>query len=180
MILGAAEAVIGEDGLHAARMEKIAARAGVSVGTVYNHFEDRAALLHALRESRAGLLRDLLRDALAAARDRPVLDQVRALLDTMVVHARAHGRFFAALMAEHQGPSQLRPPALARAELARHAREIVERGIASGELREDPHQIFAEALGALARLVLARNVEGLSGDAEIAALAELFVRGAGR
>src|SRR3981081_4254853 len=44
-ILQAAEEVFGDSGLSGARMEDIATRAGVSVGTVYNHFEDRDALL---------------------------------------------------------------------------------------------------------------------------------------
>src|SRR5438477_203996 len=44
-ILEAAEEVFGESGLSGARMEDIAGRAGVSVGTLYNHFKDRDALL---------------------------------------------------------------------------------------------------------------------------------------
>src|SRR3954471_15366151 len=48
-ILSAAEEVFADDGFHAARMGAIAAKAGVSVGTLYNHFEDRDALLGGLR-----------------------------------------------------------------------------------------------------------------------------------
>jgi AcrR family transcriptional regulator len=40
-ILAAAEEVFATDGLQA-RMERIAEQAGVAVGTLYNHFEDRA------------------------------------------------------------------------------------------------------------------------------------------
>ena len=47
-ILEAAEHEFASDGLHAARMERIAARAGVAVGTLYNHFDDREALVLAL------------------------------------------------------------------------------------------------------------------------------------
>jgi AcrR family transcriptional regulator len=46
-ILEAAEDVFEDEGLHA-RMETIARRAGVAVGTLYNHFADRETLLRSL------------------------------------------------------------------------------------------------------------------------------------
>src|ERR671934_3088172 len=61
-ILQAAEQVFGAQGAGGARMEDIAARAGVAVGTLYNHFHDRDALLSELlasrREDLAGRLED--------------------------------------------------------------------------------------------------------------------------
>jgi AcrR family transcriptional regulator len=177
VILNAAEAVIGEDGLHGARMETIASRAGVSVGTLYNHFEDRDALIEALRTSRAGFLRELVDRAEAASAGEPPRAQILALFRAMVAHASAHGPFFAALMSEHQGPSQLRPPAQARAELMRHAEAFVARGIASGHVRAGSPAVFAEALTALARLVLARAIEGSADDALLEALVDLYLRG---
>jgi AcrR family transcriptional regulator len=179
-ILDAAEQAIGDEGLHAARMERIAAGAGVSVGTLYNHFEDRDALVQALFESRSATLHELLAEALTMAIGRPVREQVLAMLHAVVVHARAHGRFFTALMAEHLGPSKLRPPAAARAELASCAREVISRGIASGEIAGDPHGIVADALVSLSRLALARALEGRADEPELAALATLFARGAAR
>ena len=50
VITAAAEEVFAAKGLHDAKVEEIAARAGVSVGTVYNHFEDRDGLLQVLIE----------------------------------------------------------------------------------------------------------------------------------
>jgi AcrR family transcriptional regulator len=46
-LLRAATAVLGEAGLDAP-LEDVARRAGVSIGTLYNHFPDRAALLGAI------------------------------------------------------------------------------------------------------------------------------------
>src|SRR5919201_3557298 len=51
-IAAAAEETFAANGVREARIEEIAARAGVSVGTVYNHFEDREALLNGLVERR--------------------------------------------------------------------------------------------------------------------------------
>jgi len=179
-ILDSAERAIGDEGLQTARMENIAAGAGVSVGTLYNHFEDRNALVQALFDSRAARLRELLVETLRAVDGRPASEQVGAMLRAVRSHAREHGRFFTALMAEHQGPSALRPPTAARAFLSARATELISRGIAGGEFREDPHGVFPDALQALARLVLARTLEGHASDDEVAALAELFVRGVSR
>jgi len=56
-ILDAAEEIFSDNGLNAAHMNDIAARAGVAVGTLYNHFKDRDALLAALLDARrTGLL----------------------------------------------------------------------------------------------------------------------------
>ena len=56
-VLQAAEAVLDEKGL-AARMEEIAHRAGVGVGTVYRHFATKEALYQAVVRSRVDLLLD--------------------------------------------------------------------------------------------------------------------------
>ena len=64
-ILAAAEEVFAARGLRGARMEAIASRAGVAVGTLYNHFQDREALLSALIQSRRQALLDRVDRALA-------------------------------------------------------------------------------------------------------------------
>src|SRR5215831_10299791 len=59
-ILDAAEAVFAERGLHGARIQDIAARARIAVGTVYNHFHRKEDVLDALIEERTrGMLAEL-------------------------------------------------------------------------------------------------------------------------
>ena len=53
-ILDAAEAVFAEDGFEAARIQDIAARARIGVGTVYNHFDKKEDVLAELVDERTG------------------------------------------------------------------------------------------------------------------------------
>jgi AcrR family transcriptional regulator len=73
-ILEAAAAVFAAGGATQARMEDIAASAGVAVGTVYNYFEDRTALVTALLDARRRDMFDALDAAVStgsAATDKP-------------------------------------------------------------------------------------------------------------
>jgi AcrR family transcriptional regulator len=54
-VLQAAEEVLAEQGL-SARMDEIARRAGVGVGTLYRHFATKEALYHAIVMARVDLL----------------------------------------------------------------------------------------------------------------------------
>src|SRR4051812_17829642 len=115
-ILHAAEAVFGQSGLNGARMEDIAARAGVSVGTLYNHFEDRDALLSALVVSRREDLLNRLDEVLAAHDKEPFGGQLEHFVRAVLEHFDSHKAFLAILLeSEHArahapvGPRASRP-----------------------------------------------------------------------
>ena len=179
-ILAAAEEVFASDGLQA-RMERIAEEAGVAVGTLYNHFHDRAALVRSLVRSRREALLSRVDAALADAGHGPVERQLLAFFSAVEEHARAHGRLLTVLMQAGEGPGQAKPPRTLLEELARRAGAIVARGVASGELREDRAKVFAPALVGIARVVLVRVLEGEGAPGEsAAAIVELFLEGAKR
>lgn len=179
-ILGAAERVISEDGFHTARMEKIAVDAGVSVGTIYNHFKDRSALLQALFDDRVSNLVRLLDARLVPLDGGAAGPRIEAIFEAMQEHGQVHGRFFGAVIQAYDGPARLRPPARVRLELTARIRRIVEDGVAGGELRPGDPDLFVETLVALARLVLTRAIEGNGGPEESRSFVELFLRGAAR
>ncbi len=177
-ILAAAEEVFAAEGL-GARMESIASRAGVAVGTLYNHFEDRAALVAALVRSRREALLSRLDAALAAARGKSAAEQLRAYLAAVEEHARAHGPLLAVLIQAGEGPAEARPPKTLLDELIRRANAIVSRGVAAGELRSDAAKVFGLAFVGMSRAVLVRAVEGGAEPGEVAAaILDLFLRGA--
>src|SRR5437763_12879100 len=66
-ILAAADEVYSRQGLGSGRMEQVAASAGVSVGTLYNYFESREALVGAVLAARRHELLDRIEASLAAA-----------------------------------------------------------------------------------------------------------------
>jgi AcrR family transcriptional regulator len=180
MILSAAERAIAEEGLQSARIERIAAYAGVSVGTIYNHFKDRTALVQALFDSRGFRMADQFEKALAATADAPAREQVRALFLAVVEHGRQHGQLFSALVRENHGPSRIRAPAVSRTAFTMSAAALVSRAIATGEFREDPSHVFPEALVGLLRQALACAVEGRGTPEEIESMTDLFIRGVAR
>jgi AcrR family transcriptional regulator len=182
-ILAAAEEVFAEQGLRGARMESIAARAGVAVGTVYNHFEDKDALLGALRDSRAAALLGRLDEAVDRGR-RPFREELRRFLCALFSHWSEHRRFLALLLeAGHLGaptrPGGVRDVAK---ELVSRAQKLVRRGVAEGALRPETPDLRAAALLGMARGVLVHELSARSGEPvepQVDRLVELFLRGAG-
>ena len=179
-ILSAAEEVFSEEGLHA-RMEQIAARAGVAVGTLYNHFQDRQALAAALSCSRREGLFARLDQALKAAEGRSIREQLRAFLSAVAEHARAHGRYLTMLVQAGEGPARANPGRSVLDELAARAEVVVQRGVAAGELRQEAEGIHALALVGMVRAASARTLSGGVGwEALTEPLIDLFLRGAQR
>ena len=128
-VLDAARKAFAEDGLDV-RVEKVARRAGVGVGTVYRHFPTKEDLLQALADDRFAGLADAARSAL----DDP--DAWDGFSEFM--------RYSAEVMAEDRALSEAmdqRPQMCGRA--AEEARlleivgELIERAQAEGALRED-------------------------------------------
>ena len=83
-ILQAAEEVFCELGLDAP-MERIARQAEVAVGTLYNHFADRTALVQALFEARRAAMLTRVRAALVASRELPFRQRLQAVVDAIII-----------------------------------------------------------------------------------------------
>lgn len=183
-ILDAAEAVFAEEGLHAAKIEQIAALAGVSVGTLYNYFGDRDGILRAIAEQRRLELFARLDAVLEGERQRPFAAQVRAFVVALTAHFEAHQRFFSILMdadTARPGETPYRSPKAVLQAVYERARTLMDRGVASGALPAPMADIAPVLLMSIVRGLSLRAINTKRGH--IAAQAEMlttfFLRGAG-
>ncbi|MEO1673342.1 MAG: TetR family transcriptional regulator, partial [Cyanobacteria bacterium J06631_2] len=102
-ILDAAEQLLIEGGYTAATTNAIAARAQVPIGTLYQFFPDKAAILYALAERYGELLRKHLLTS-ATERDLPISlpDYVEELVDAIECFYAEHPGYHA-IFAQAQG-----------------------------------------------------------------------------
>lgn len=152
-LLDAADATFGSRGWARTRIEDIAAAAGVSAATAYNHFPSKHSLIgHVYGPLVRPLLVQAERDV---AEGRPVVaaleDQVRALARTTSRHRELTGSFFAAVQdytIRVDGPSdptdEIDPRLLAP--VPESLRILVEHGQRTGELRAYPPAADISAL----------------------------------
>ncbi|MFJ6385215.1 TetR/AcrR family transcriptional regulator [Kitasatospora sp. NPDC092039] len=104
-ITRAATAVFGREGYARASMDAIAAEAGVSKRTVYNHFADKETLFLSVALQNSAELTERIGELMAKYLDR-VVDPRRDLIDFAVERARAvlsaaeHGALGRAIRAE--------------------------------------------------------------------------------
>jgi AcrR family transcriptional regulator len=187
-ILSAAEEVFADKGLHAAHMGEIAARAGVAVGTLYNHFEDREALLAGLLSERRTELLARIDGALADTAAAPFRDRLRTLLQVVLAHKHEHRRFFHILMQGEIGryeetfPSACRMPTATMREVFSRIEKVMKQGIRDKVLRPEMGELAPVVFMGMIRAMAIREVMLGSSD-ESAARAEqlvtFFLEGAG-
>src|SRR5919206_2030978 len=91
-LLRAAQDVFVAQGFHAAAMDDIADRAGVSKPVLYQHFPGKRELYLALLEEHVGQLADRVRDALAATDDNA--ERVRGAVTAYFDFIDAEGEAF--------------------------------------------------------------------------------------
>ncbi|MEB2321875.1 MAG: TetR/AcrR family transcriptional regulator [Sorangiineae bacterium] len=186
-ILGAAEHAFATQGLSGARMEDIAAGAGVSVGTLYNYFADRSAILAALLESRRRDLTSLLDAAIIETEDVPFETALERILATLLGHFEAHRPFHTILLVgvcsreAPRGAMAVSPRETMRAVHSRVER-LIQRGVTSGALESGPAPFYPAILMGIVRGVLVRAVFDKSAKLDLRAsvpvLTEFFLHGA--
>jgi len=180
-ILSAAEQVFAESGLEAATMAQIAERAGVAVGTLYNRFADRDALLEGLLSERRADVHAELDRASVALENASFRDQLLGFFTIWFTQVDAHRPLFRLLFAKEVGSAQSR----AQASSAMFARleSILKRGHTENLLKSDPDRSYVVALFWMSKGMLQRDAYGLEplGPRQAAEmLVGLFLDGAGK
>lgn len=187
VILDAALAVFAAHGFAGARLDDVARRAGVAKGTLYLHFADKDALFRGLIEDHLtpvlvdadaliaafpGTTRDLLGLLIELLTQRVLEAPVQALLRLMI----AEGPRFPELAAFYHRQVVTRGLALIR--------QIVERGLARGEISSDTAARFPQLVIAPAILAVVWNsmfgaFDPLDVRQLLAAHRDLLLRGLG-
>jgi AcrR family transcriptional regulator len=157
-ILEAAERVFAERGFHAARIQDVAQQARIAVGTVYNHFEQKDDLLHALLEERT----EKMLERLAAQPSDPDAFEARltARLARLFGYIEEHRSFFLVAI-EHglfaKGPIATDGPAACGKRMRQIERfravfrGLVEEGLAAGALAPIETETLLWFLGGILR-----------------------------
>ena len=188
-ILQAAEEEFSAEGLHTARMERIAARAGVAVGTLYNHFKDKEALLKALLTSRREELVQRLDAALKSAQGSGFRARLEAFLRALLEHFEAHRAYFAVVVqAEHarvaQMPTVIGSPSPTMREVITRAEQLVKAGVEQKVIRPEAAELLPAVLIGMVRSVLLLDLfyapKSLPLQERAGVLAQLFLEGAER
>jgi len=94
-VLDAADKVLATDGAGAFTTTRVAACAGVPIGSVYRFFPDKEAIVEALSVRYWSDLEDLVAGVVEADAAQPVEDPVGAVLDVLVAGFRARPGFLA-------------------------------------------------------------------------------------
>ncbi len=173
-LLDAAEATFSARGWGNTRMEDVAAAAGVSAATAYNHFPSKHALVgHIYGPMVRPLLVQAERD-LAAGRSviDALCDQVRALSRISYRNRRLTAAFWSAVQEytiKVTGPpepgDELDPRIVAP--LPDTIRLLIEQGQRTGELRDFPSAL--EVSGMIINLLLLRSINRAEESAEVTA-----------
>ena len=156
-ILKAAAQILARHGAEAATTNAIAARAGVSVGSLYQYFADREALMTELVRRHVAMMHEVLTGALAGLSTRPPDEAVAQLVAAIVAAHRVAPRLHQAL---HQSLTHGKVDAIDHFEseletLVWHAlREYAALDLADPQLTAS---VLVRALGGLIRTTLRRE-----------------------
>jgi TetR/AcrR family fatty acid metabolism transcriptional regulator len=150
-IIEAAVATFVRLGLADARMEDIAAEAGLSKATLYLYFDSKDALIAAILDSFVG--RELAEARKLLASDRPALEKLERIIEIVVADTQAflpyvplYFDFLGMAMREQAVRAVLQEPFEAYMEIVV---AIIKQGQASGEFRQVDATAAALALGTL-------------------------------
>lgn len=169
-IVDAAEEVFADKGLHAAHMNDIAARAGVAVGTVYNHFKDRDALLNALLGDRRSALLAALDEFLDQPSSGDFRTDLAGLVHTIGGFFEEHRRYHQILHQTEMGQSLAAYPSCAEAmpqwkrELYLRVEKMMKRGVKQKALRPELAPYYPALLMGILRSLRIHMIESGSQD----------------
>jgi AcrR family transcriptional regulator len=185
-ILDAAEGVFAERGFHGARIQDIAERARIAVGTVYNHFAQKDDVLSALLDERTEELLAQLRPSTDDPLSFP--DRLEARIARMLSYVERHRAFFAIANEHGLFAGAVAPSARAGTRKLRKVEEfralfraVIDEGVASGNLEPIGGDALSRFLGGTIRAFILSSLETTADPpGHATSIVDLFLHGAAR
>jgi AcrR family transcriptional regulator len=183
-LLEAAEQAIVEDGVEAANLQSIARRAGVAVGTIYNHFADRQELLRELFGMRKLEVFAAIDAAMKASARAPFEAQLEAFSRALLAYYDVRRDFMRVVFASDTLRLQMMCDKSGRFrpflhELQSRAEVIMRVGVRERRIDKDDVELFASVLTSILRGVVATRLEQGAVLADAAPrVVQLFCKGA--
>jgi AcrR family transcriptional regulator len=180
-ILDAAEELAAEVGVPATNLQAVAKRAGVAVGTIYNHFEDRNELFAELFTRRREELLTVVDGATRSTAKSGFATQLEAFVHAVLSYFDTRRTFLRLAL---DGQTQ-KPKAGAASntmeQLTLRAEGIVKLGVKEKRLRADGADLAPHFLTSAIKAVLITRAERPAPlAAETARVIALFLQGAAR
>jgi AcrR family transcriptional regulator len=173
-ILGATRSLIAEGGFGEAQMSLIAHRAGVGVGSIYQHFPSRADLFAEIYRTVA--TRELEKvEAAVSATDASASAQIAAAINTFCTRALRGGRFAHALLVEHGEPAVDEHRLAFREGYRSLFKDLLEAGIEQREIPPQDTDTSAAALLGIMTETLVRPLGEQGGKKDTTVLTEQIV-----
>lgn len=125
------------NGYAAASINRIARKAGISIGSLYSYFDSKEQLFLAVVDKGYELLERVFREQ---RRDGPFRGQLLALLNAAVRYAGEHpdmNNLYLSMMTEELAPLSMRLSSGAEKVSVRYYQEMLRRAQQTGELRQD-------------------------------------------
>lgn len=152
-IVQAAIELVGESGYRACSIARVAARAGIASGTVYNHFAGKSELVAEVFRVVVGREVEAVRSAVA--RPGTAAEQVTQVIETFAGRAMKAPRLAYALLVEPVDPKVDELRLEFRQAFTDVVAAAVSEGVASGELPpQDPKVTAAALVGAIAEVLV--------------------------
>jgi AcrR family transcriptional regulator len=161
-ILAAADAILAAEGVEALTVRRIAERAGVPVGSLYQFFPDKGSVLDAVARAYIAEFDAAVDGLVSSAAAGDWSDPVGRIVDEFVALYRSHPGYVALWSGRHLSPELARADAANNQLIAAGVRRVLAEhaGVPDGPALELAAQVAVLAADALLQYAFSRSPDG--------------------
>lgn len=161
-ILAAADAILSTEGVEALTVRRIAERAGVPVGSLYQFFPDKGSVVDAVARAYIAEFDAAVEGLVRSAETGDWSDPVGRIVDEFVALYRSHPGYVALWSGRHLSPELARADEANNQLIAAGVRRVLARqaGVPDGPALELAVRVAVRAADALLQYAFARSPQG--------------------